>query len=67
MARFKIFIAGFSEQPLVEMAANDLDELEGVVSCCRFIHGEIVDDSGCSDSCRVLIPVARIQMIAEAA
>lgn len=67
MARFRIFMIGSAHAPLIESAANDLHELGQMMSCNRFLEGEIVDAANDVDVSRVLISTSRIQMVAEAA
>ena len=66
MARFKLFIVGTTEAPVVEVPASNLLELNDLATRNRFIEGHMVEINGGGASCGVSIPVCRIQLIAEA-
>lgn len=66
MARFKFFLIGTNEAPVLEMEATSLRALNEDLSRNRFIEGHMVEINGGGADCGVLIPTARIQLIAEA-
>jgi len=66
MARFKFFLIGTHETPVVEMEASSLRQLNDDLSRNRFVEGQMVEINGLGASCGVLIPTARIQFVAEA-
>jgi len=66
MARFKFFLIGTNEAPVLEMEATSLRQLNEDVSRNRFIEGHMVEINGRGEDRGVLIPTARIQFIAEA-
>jgi hypothetical protein len=65
MARFRFFLMGSSQAPIVEIPVADLGQLGEMVRFNRFLEGRIVDCLDEEDACPVLIPVSRVQMITE--
>ena len=65
VALFKFFMTGTSEAPVLDLPVNNLSELHAHANRARFLEGEMVEIDGRGVSCRVLIPVSRIQMVAE--
>jgi len=65
MARFRFFMVGTTQAPVLEVAANDLFELNQTIGRRRFLEGQMVEIDGCGVDCGVLIPTSRIQMICE--
>jgi hypothetical protein len=66
MARFKFFLIGTTEAPILEVEADTLRQLGEMAMRNRFIEGHMVEINGDGASCGVLIPTARVQLIAEA-
>jgi hypothetical protein len=65
MARFKFFLIGTTEAPVVEVEADSLRDLGEMAMRHRFVEGRMVEINGEGASCGVLIPTGRVQMIAE--
>lgn len=67
MARFKFFLIGSSQTPVLDVDAADLRELNDIVSRNRFIEGHIAerDEDGVFGG--MLIATGRIQLVMEAA
>ncbi|WP_296616747.1 hypothetical protein [Sphingomonas sp.] len=66
MAAFRIFLVGAQNAPTVEVDANDIGELSRQFQTNRFLEGCVADEATGYEPVRVLIPISRIQMIAEA-
>ena len=66
MSQFKIFLVGSSEAPLIEAAADSVGSLAELARRTDFIEGELVGITGHLHARRVLVPLPRVQMIAEA-
>jgi hypothetical protein len=66
MAAFRIFLVGAQNAPTVEVDANDIGELSRQFQTNRFLEGCVTDEATGHEPVRVLIPISRIQMIAEA-
>lgn len=66
MARFKFFLVGTNEAPVVEVEASTLQRLGEDLSRTRFVEGRMIEINGERTEVGVLIPTARIQLIAEA-
>lgn len=66
MARFKFFLIGTNESPVLEMEAATLRQLNEDLSRNRFIEGQMVEINGHGEDRGVLIPTARIQLVVEA-
>lgn len=67
MARFRVFLIGAGQAPLVDLPVDDISALGDVIGQSRFIAGDLVDWHEPECGCRVLIPTSRIQMIADVA
>lgn len=67
MGRFRVFMIGSSHPLTIELSAEGIDGLGNMAHYGRFLEGEIVDDHEDGGPFRVLIPLSRIHMIAEAA
>lgn len=65
MAMFKFFLIGSGQAPILEVDADDLGELGGDLNRARFLRARMVEIDGDPHPREVLVPVARIQMIAE--
>lgn len=65
MAAFKFFLVGTNEAPVLEVEADTLAQLSEIAARSRFIEGRMVEVDGEGVSCGALIPVSRIQLIAE--
>lgn len=65
MALFKFFLIGSSETPLLDVPFEHLSDLHHAMECSRFVEGHMVAVNGEPVSLNVLIPMSRIQMIAE--
>jgi predicted aconitase with swiveling domain len=65
LKRYKFFMVGTAEAPVLEVAATDLVELGEMAIRTRFVVGRMVEVCGEATAGRVLIPTARIQLIAE--
>lgn len=66
MARFKFFLIGTNEAPVLETDAASLSQLNLALSHSRFIEARMIEIDGHATDCGVLIPTARIQFVAEA-
>lgn len=66
MSRFKFFLIGTNEAPVLELPVVDLHELHQKMQRSRFVEGRMVEINGEFNSRDVLIPINRIQMVAEA-
>lgn len=66
MALFKFFLIGSAETPILDVPFEHLNELHCAMERSRFVEGRMVEVNGEPVSCGVLIPMGRIQMIAEA-
>jgi len=65
MATYKFFLVGTTEAPVLEVSATDLIELGELATRTRFGVGRMVEINGDGAAVEVLIPTARIQLIAE--
>lgn len=66
MALFKFFLVGSSEAPVLEVPFDHLSDLHHAMARSRFVEGRMVEINSNATSCGVLIPMGRIQLIAEA-
>jgi hypothetical protein len=67
MARFRFFLIGTAQTPVLEVEARNIAELHADLARERFLVARTVEVDGNPVSCDVIVPVARIQMIADAA
>lgn len=65
MARFKFFLIGSAQAPVLDVDASDLGELSEDLGHTRFLLARTSEVDGVPYSCQVLVPVSRIQMITE--
>lgn len=65
MARFKFFLIGSTQAPVLDVDAADIGELGEDLCHTRFLLARTAEVDGVPYACRVLVPVSRIQMIAE--
>lgn len=65
MARFKFFLVGTTEAPVLEVEADTLRELGEMATRHRFVEGRMIEINGEGAAVGVLIPTSRIQLIAE--
>lgn len=65
MAAFKFFLIGSGQAPVLDVDADDLDELSRDLNQTRFLRARMVEIDGDALPREVLVPVGRIQMIAE--
>ena len=65
MARFRLFLMGTTQAPVLDVVASNLYELNKAMEHRRFLEGQMVEIDGCGVNCGVLIPTSRIQMISE--
>lgn len=65
MTAFKFFLVGSGQAPVLEVDADDLDELGVDLNRARFLRARMVEIDGDLHPREVLVPVARIQLIAE--
>ena len=63
--QFNFSLVGANHPILVELEVREMKELAERMGRCRFLSGDLVSEGG--ELIRVLIPVSRIQFIAEAA
>lgn len=61
MARFKFFLIGSCDTPVLELPMADVGHLHDAISRARFIEGEM--DMGDGTHSGVLIPISRVQLI----
>lgn len=66
LAQFKFFMVGSAEAPILEVPFDRLSDLHDAMVRTRFVEGRMVEINGHATSCGVLIPMGRIQLIAEA-
>jgi hypothetical protein len=66
MPTYKFFMIGTTEAPILEVEAADLVELGEMAVRSRFVIGRMIEVDGEGTAVSVLIPTARIQLIAEA-
>jgi len=66
MARFKFYLIGSSDAPVLDVEAADLRELNETISRNRFIEGHMTEPDGDGVLHGVLIATCRIQLIMEA-
>ena len=66
MALFKFFLIGSTQAPVLDVDATSIGELRADLARERFLAARTVEVDGNPVTCEVLVPVARIQMIAEA-
>ncbi len=66
MARFRFFMIGTTESPVLELELDTLRELGEMAMRHRFIEGRMVEINGEGSAVGVLIPTSRIQLVAEA-
>jgi len=67
MARFKFFLIGSTQAPVLDVEAASIAELCADLTRERFLVARTVEVDGSPVNCDVIVPVSRIQMIAEAA
>lgn len=65
MARYKFFLMGSRDAPVVEVAADTISDLKIDLSRNRFIEGRMVEIDEAGSSCGVLISCARVQLVRE--
>jgi hypothetical protein len=63
MARFKFYLIGSCDAPVLDVAVADLHELNAQMSCNRFVEGHMteVDADGVLQG--VLIATSRVQLV----
>ena len=64
--RVRVSLIGSSERLLVDLAVDDLLELTAVTARDRAIIGRVVEVDGDENAGWVMIPVGRLQLVAEA-
>ena len=64
MARFKFFLIGSSDAPILDLPVDSVRALNEVITRSRFIEGEMQVGSD-GEGCGVLVPTARIQLAME--
>jgi hypothetical protein len=67
MARFKFFLIGSTQAPVLDVEATSIAQLQADLTRERFLVARTVEVDGSPVSCDVIVPVSRIQMIADAA
>jgi hypothetical protein len=65
MARFKFYLIGSSDAPVLDVDASDLRDLKQEMSVARFIEGHMTDADEDGIFPGVLIPTARVQFVME--
>ena len=66
MARFKFYLIGSSDAPVLDVEASDLRALNEQVSRNRFIEGHMSQPDGDGVLAGVLVSTSRIQFVMEA-
>ncbi len=65
MARYKFFLMGSRDAPIVEVAAETIRDLQMDLTHNRFIEGRMGEIDEAGSSCGVLISCARVQFVTE--
>ncbi|MBB4096971.1 hypothetical protein [Sphingomonas kyeonggiensis] len=65
MARFKFFLIGSTDAPVLDVEAIDLAELHALMSRERFIAGHMADPDTDGIFSGVLVPISRVQFVME--
>jgi len=65
MARFKFYLIGSCDAPVLDVEAADLRELHRQMSCDRFIEGHTTQADADGVLPGVLIATSRIQLVME--
>ena len=65
MARFKFYLIGSSDAPVLDVEAHDLTALNDAMSRNRFIEGRMAEPDAHGVMLGVLIPTTRIQLVME--
>lgn len=63
MARFKFYLIGSCDSPVLDVAVSDLAELNRQMSCSRFVEGHMVEADLDGVLRGVLIATSRIQLV----
>lgn len=66
VARFKFYLIGSSDAPVLDVEATDLRELNRQISGCRFIEGYMAEGDADGILAGVLVATSRIQLVMEA-
>jgi hypothetical protein len=66
MARFKFYLIGSSDAPVLDVEAADLRELNQQMSSCRFIEGHMAEGDVDGVLAGMLIATSRVQLVMEA-
>ena len=67
MARFKFYLIGSCDAPVLDVDAVDLHDLHRQMSCDRFVAGHMVEPDGDGVCAGVLVATGRIQLVMETA
>jgi len=65
MARFKFYLIGSADAPVLDVEATDLRELNRQISGNRFIEGHVAEGDADGVLAGVLIATSRIQFVME--
>jgi hypothetical protein len=66
MARFKFYLIGSSDAPVLDVEAADLRALNHQMSSCRFIEGHMAEADTNGVLAGILIATSRVQLVMDA-